>query len=88
MIALIDGALAMASGVVGLFFLRFWKTLGDRLFLFFALAFWVLAAEWAVLGGLQEAMPETRNYVYLPRLLAFTLIVAGIWDKNRGRANR
>ena len=40
------GALAMASAVAGLFFLRFWRETRDRLFAMFALAFWVLGVNW------------------------------------------
>jgi hypothetical protein len=39
------GALAMAFAVAGLFFLRFWRDTKDRLFAFFALAFFALAAN-------------------------------------------
>jgi Family of unknown function (DUF5985) len=35
------GAIAMASLVAGLFFLRFWKDTKDRLFLFFSISFFV-----------------------------------------------
>jgi len=38
----IMGAIAMASAVVALFFLRFWRDTGDRLFGMFALAFLLL----------------------------------------------
>jgi small-conductance mechanosensitive channel len=38
----IMGAIAMASAVVALFFLRFWRETGDRLFAMFALAFLLL----------------------------------------------
>ena len=38
---LLLGANAMASLVVGLLFLRFWRDTHDRFFLFFALAFGV-----------------------------------------------
>jgi hypothetical protein len=38
----IMGAIAMASAVVALFFLRFWRDTGDRLFAMFALAFLLL----------------------------------------------
>jgi hypothetical protein len=31
---------------------------------------------------------ETQHYVYLLRLLAFLLILAGVIDKNRTRAGR
>ena len=75
----------MGCAVAGLFFLRFWKTVRDRLFLYFCLAFWMLAGHWALLGSLHDTIPEDRQFVYLPRLLAFVLILAGVWDKNRGR---
>lgn len=82
------GALAMASWTAGLFFLRFWKLSHDRLFLFFFLAFWVLALNWVGLAVLSWG-PETHHYVFLLRLLAFVLIIAGVIDKNRraARAN-
>ncbi len=83
-LAVLQGMLAAACGVAGLFFLRFWKTTGDRLFVFFALAFWVLGAHWAVLGIASPAA-ESRYYFFLPRLLAFLLIIVGIADKNRHR---
>lgn len=79
---LLLGALAMGSGVAGLFFLRFWNVSRDRLFLFFALGFFVLGATWAAIGVVHPA-EETRHYFYLPRLAAFVLIITGIVDKNR-----
>jgi hypothetical protein len=76
------GALALAGAIAGLFFLRFWRASKDRLFLFFAAAFWALAANWAALGVTNPAM-EHRHLVYLLRLVAFSLIIVGIVDKNR-----
>jgi hypothetical protein len=38
----IMGAIAMASAIVALFFLRFWRDTGDRLFAIFAAAFLLL----------------------------------------------
>ena len=38
----IIGVIAMASWIAGLFFLRFWRETRDRLFLIFAIAFWLL----------------------------------------------
>jgi hypothetical protein len=76
------GACAMASGTVAAYFLRFWLQGRDRLFLFFALAFAVLALHWLGLG-LVRPPEETRHYLYLLRLLAFLLIIAGVVDKNR-----
>jgi hypothetical protein len=54
------------------------------LFFFFSLGFWVLAGHWAVLGAL-DVRAEHRHLYYLPRLLAFLLILIGIVDRNRRR---
>jgi hypothetical protein len=75
------GALAMACWVAGLFFLRFWRLSRDRLFVFFVLAFWLLALNWLGLGLLSG--PETRHQVTVLRFIAFSLIIIGIVDKNR-----
>lgn len=76
------GALSAFSLVAGLFFLRFWRLSRDRLFLFFAAAFWTLAVHWTVLAVF-DPDAETMHYHYLARLLAFGLIIAGVLDKNR-----
>lgn len=78
----LHGAAAVNCGFIGLFFLRFWRQSRDGLFLSFALAFLILAAERAVLGLWPQAT-EWREYVYLLRLLAFCLIIHGIITKNR-----
>ena len=80
------GALACASTFIGVFFLRFWRVSHERILLYFALAFWMLALNWIGLAVLQPPS-ESRAYFYLLRLAAFTLIVVGIADKNR-RARR
>ena len=78
------GAIAAAALVAGLFFLRFWHATRDRFFLLFALAFWiegghrVLIYHWA---GPNEGSP----LYYIPRLIAYSLIIAAIIDKNRRR---
>ena len=83
-VVLINGALAMGSAIAGLFFLQFWNRTRERLFVFFALAFWILCLDWVAIGLL--AVPSEMTYsLYLPRLLAFVLILAGIVDKNRSR---
>jgi hypothetical protein len=77
------GGIGVAAFVAGLFFMRFWRATGDRFFVLFAAAFWiegahrVLIYQWA---GNDEASP----LYYLPRLLAYGLIIAAIVDKNRG----
>ena len=39
----LQGAIAMCFAIAGLFFLRFWRDTRDRLFLLFALSFWLQA---------------------------------------------
>lgn len=82
----LSGSIFVTSLVAALFFLRFWRQSGDRLFAIFAAAFTVFAANRLVLVGLDESN-EARTYVYLIRLLAFVLIAAAIIDKNRSPAN-
>lgn len=84
MFEFISGAAVMACAVVGLFFLRFWRQSRDRLFLIFAISFWMLGVERSVLAFLKN-QNEATPYVYVIRLIAFAFIVAGIIDKNRQR---
>ncbi len=76
------GALAAACITVALFFLRYFRSSKDRLFMFFALAFVAFALNYI---GLTIAQPqsESRHLMYLFRLAAFLLIIAAILDKNR-----
>ena len=76
------GASALAALVAGLFFLRFWRDTRDRFFALFAVAFWVLAADWTALA-IFNPPSETRHLFYLGRMVAFLLIIAAIVDKNR-----
>jgi hypothetical protein len=80
---LIPGAIVMGYAVAGLFFLRFWRQTRDRLFLIFAISFWLLGAQRLALA-LTAPTVETTG-LYLLRLLAFLLILLAIVDKNRGR---
>jgi hypothetical protein len=75
---------ATGGWVAGLFFLRFWRESSDRLFLLFAMAFWLLSASWALLA-LTSPTEETRPYIYAIRLGAFLLLITAILDKNRAR---
>jgi len=77
------GVLAMASLAAGLFFVRYWKVTGERLFAFFAMAFAMLSINYVVLAAVEPAF-EARHLIYLIRLAGFLLIIAGIVDKNRG----
>jgi hypothetical protein len=76
------GATAMGCWAVGLFFFRSWKDTGDRFFVLFAAAFWILALHWTALA-LVGAVDETRHYFYAVRLVGFLLVLGAIADKNR-----
>jgi hypothetical protein len=79
---LISGAVVMGYAVTVLFFLRFWRTTGDRLFAIFAAAFGVLGIQRLALAFSRD-MAEDQTALYLVRLFAFLLILAAIVDKNR-----
>lgn len=81
------GAIVVASAVAGLFFLRFWKTSGDRFFLYFSLSFFIEGGNRLLLGTL-KTYSEDAPWCYLIRLLAYSLILWAIFDKNRPRGNR
>ena len=83
--AFLWGALAACSAVAALLFLRFWRLSGDRLLIFFAGAFAVLALNWLVLG-LSDPRDEARHFAYYIRLLGFLLMIVGIVDRNRRAA--
>jgi hypothetical protein len=79
---LLMGGIAMASAVAALFFLRFWRDTGDRLFAIFAIAFLLLAITRIGLA-LSTAHAEGQTHWYWARLAAFVLILLAIIDKNR-----
>ena len=78
------GANVLCCVVIGLFFLRFWRKTRDRLFAIFAAAFSLLGLNWLLLSFTEG--DEARTFLYLIRLVAFVLIIYGIWDKNRAHA--
>lgn len=82
---LLLGAIAMGSFVAGLFFLRYWRSTRDRFFLFFALSFWIEAAN-RVAMALTHSWSEAAPLHYIVRLVAYGLILLAIWEKNRPRS--
>jgi hypothetical protein len=80
---LLLGAIAMASLVAGMFFLRFWQQSRDRFFALFAAAFFVEALNRAALA-LSPRPNDGTPVFYCIRLLAFLLILTAIVEKNRG----
>lgn len=75
------GGSATVFFVIGLVFVRYWKTQRERLFGLFAAAFWCFAAGLAI--RVVTGIDEQRAYVFIPRLLGFLLIIVAIFDKNR-----
>jgi hypothetical protein len=76
------GVIATASAAVGAFFFRFWRRTRDELFLAFAAAFALMAANWTI----QAFVSRDESYyevIYLLRLAAFGVIIAGVVRKNR-----
>lgn len=78
---IVIGALAMGFAVAGVFFLRFWRETQDRLFAFFALAFFVFSINRVGLA-LSSDQGSRGDYLYWVRLVAFTIILLAVVDKN------
>ena len=79
---LLMGALAMATTIVGLIFLRHWQDSRDRFFLFFALSFFLEGVNRISLA-FSLAPHEGIPWHYLVRLASYVLILLAILDKNR-----
>ena len=82
MIQFIVGANAALAAVAAVFFLRFWRQTEDRLFARFALAFGLLSFQWVILAATSPAH-EFRPLIFAIRLVAFSLILAAVIEKNR-----
>jgi hypothetical protein len=74
------GALMIGFAVIALFFAKFWRRSQDRLFAFFALSFALLALNQI---GFILLHDHDEKWIYVLRVIAFGLIIAGIVDKNR-----
>lgn len=81
---MVTGAIAVASALAGVFFLRFWRNTRDRFFLYFVAGFWLEAVS-RVLSGLFFHTREDEPLLYSVRLVAYGLILVAIWQKNRPR---
>jgi hypothetical protein len=80
----LSGAITMAYLVASLFFFRFLRRTADPLFLWFAIAFLIFAIQRIALSFMGNGN-EDNAAIYAVRLLAFILILIGIWQKNRRR---
>lgn len=84
--------IAMATfAASGIFFLKFWRASGDRFFLLFCVACWLLSLERVVLIFVRAAMGEENTsgpteatvWIYLIRLAAFAFIISAVIGRNR-----
>lgn len=75
------GAIAMASLVAAMVFMRYWRNTGDRFFLWFALSFAIEGAH-RIYAAMARAMLEDGPLHYGIRLLAYGLILWAIFEKN------
>ncbi len=84
MFQLLSGMIAMGYFAVALFFLRFWRTTGDRLFLLFSVSFGLLTYQRVAVGMLVPAHEDTLA-AHTLRLVAYVMIAGAVVDKNRAR---
>ena len=75
-----SGAVSLAYVVIALFFLRFYFRTGDRLFVMFAAALFLLASVRVTMIFLDE--PSEHHYLYWIRFAGYLLILLAILDKN------
>lgn len=89
MVDFVSGLVTMGYAVAGFFFLKFWAQRRDPFFLAFAIAFWLLAANQALVS-IAQIPREERSWVYLLRIVAFACIAVAIIRKNAviGRRDR
>ena len=88
MLLFIDGMIMTMLLAAGVFFLRYWRGSGDRLYAMFALAFFILGVNRALLAVYAhtgDSGQEHHAVLYAIRLAAFLLILLAIIDKNRAK---
>lgn len=86
---IMTGAIAAASLVIALFFLRFWRNTRDRFFLYFSMSFAIEGVH-RLYSAVHDNGGEDSPLHYLIRLLAYGLILWAILEKNlpRGKGTR
>lgn len=78
---LLVGMVSMTSIMASLFFIRFWRNTRDRFFLWFAMSFLIDAAN-RIYTDLSGSLREDAPQYYLVRLVAYSLILWAIAEKN------
>jgi len=77
------GVIATTSVTAGMFFLKFWKTTRDSLFLAFGASFIIEGLNRCAVLFIQKPN-EGNPWIYLVRLLSMLLILVAILRKNVG----
>jgi hypothetical protein len=85
LVLFLSGMLAAGYAVIAGFFFRFWKQTRDRFFIFFSVAFVLLAIQRTMVIK-EFALIEDKTWAYGLRLFAFLLILYAIVIKNRESA--
>ncbi|HEY8296696.1 MAG TPA: DUF5985 family protein [Candidatus Baltobacteraceae bacterium] len=80
----LSGIIAMGSFVAAVYFANFWRRTSERLLLYFAIAFALLALERLILA-IFDLPEQAQPAIYTIRFIAFVLILIGIAAKNRPR---
>jgi hypothetical protein len=81
MINFLNGANALAAGVVTLYYLKAWRQSRDELFKYFSIGFFLLTIE-RIIYQVAQFPNEKLPLVYSLRLLAFLAIAWGVLHKN------
>ena len=76
----LNGAAAMSCMAIAIYFARFWRETGDRLFWCLAAAFWLFAANYGAIGLLPV---ENQRSAFAVRLVGFATLLVGILLKDR-----
>lgn len=76
------GVLATGCLMVAIFFVHYWRSSRERLFVYFSAAFGLMTVQW-VASALSGTDEEHHAYLLILRILAFICIIAGIVDRNR-----
>ena len=83
----VNGVIAMGCLIAAIFFQRMAQKTSDRLFVFFTVAFGLLALERLILSA-YNTPEESTPLVYLLRLSSFGCIIFGIVGKNLEASRR
>lgn len=79
---LLAGMLLAGDILAALFFARFYRDTRDRLFLWFAAGFGLLAVQRLIIAH-PDLLPNDPIIAYVIRFFAFLLFLGAIVDKNR-----